>query len=82
MVRAEKSRVDAVLEELAGLSEEELAALSRRLSADPRLRSVLSGRDEPTKVHSVLELEGLGKDFWRSIDVDAYIAAERASWGS
>jgi hypothetical protein len=26
------------------------------------------------------ELKGLGKDLWRSIDVDEYIRQERASW--
>jgi hypothetical protein len=32
------------------------------------------------KTHSVLEFEGLGKEFWRSIDVDKYIRKERESW--
>ena len=30
--------------------------------------------------HSILELEGLGKEVWQAIDVDQYIAEERASW--
>jgi len=82
MVRAEKSRVDGVLQGLASLSEEELAVLRRRLEADPRLRTLLGGLRGDVKKHSVLELRGLGKEYWRSIDVDAYIAEERASWGS
>jgi hypothetical protein len=35
---------------------------------------------EGIKTHSVLELKGLGKEFWRSIDVDEYIRKERDSW--
>ena len=30
--------------------------------------------------HSVMELEGLGAEFWQQIDIDEYIKAERASW--
>ncbi len=31
--------------------------------------------------HSILELEGLGKEMWEAIDVDQYIEEERNSWG-
>ncbi|WIG60904.1 MAG: hypothetical protein OJF49_003652 [Ktedonobacterales bacterium] len=31
--------------------------------------------------HSILELEGLGKDIWKDVDVQAYIDVERDSWG-
>jgi hypothetical protein len=30
--------------------------------------------------HSVMELEGLGAELWKQIDVDEYIEMERASW--
>jgi hypothetical protein len=30
--------------------------------------------------HSILELEGLGKEVWEGIDPDEYIAQERDSW--
>jgi len=30
--------------------------------------------------HSITELEGLGKEYWRSIDVDKYLQEERESW--
>ncbi|HLL78294.1 MAG TPA: hypothetical protein VKT25_02270 [Ktedonobacteraceae bacterium] len=33
-----------------------------------------------TKKHSVKELRGLGKELWRSIDVEKYIEEERNSW--
>jgi len=32
--------------------------------------------------HSVRELRGLGKELWRSIDVEQYIKEERDSWRS
>jgi len=31
-------------------------------------------------LHSILELEGLGKEVWEGIDVDQYIEEERNSW--
>ncbi len=42
------------------------------------LRAIVARSGE--KTHSMLELEGLGKEYWRSIDVDEYIRKERASW--
>lgn len=30
--------------------------------------------------HSILELEGLGKELWQGIDVDQYLEEERNSW--
>jgi hypothetical protein len=35
---------------------------------------------KPKKKHSLLELEGLGKEIWKDIDVDDYIDKERNSW--
>lgn len=39
----------------------------------------LAGRKNG-KRHSILELEGFGKEIWEGIDVDEYIAQERDSW--
>ena len=48
---------------------EELAALVRsRMASQPRAR------------HSILELQGLGKEIWQDIDAQEYIDRERASW--
>ena len=33
---------------------------------------------EPTT--SILELQGLGKEIWRDLDVEEYLNRERASW--
>jgi hypothetical protein len=32
------------------------------------------------KQHSILELDGLGKEIWQDVDVDTYIDQERKSW--
>jgi hypothetical protein len=34
----------------------------------------------PQRRRSILELQGLGKEIWSSIDVQQYIDQERASW--
>lgn len=30
--------------------------------------------------HSILELQGLGKEIWQGIDAQEYVGRERASW--
>jgi hypothetical protein len=35
---------------------------------------------DKVKKHSILELEGLGADLWKKIDVEKYIRKERKSW--
>jgi hypothetical protein len=30
--------------------------------------------------HSIIELEGLGKEIWKGVDVEKYIDEERNSW--
>lgn len=34
----------------------------------------------PRALHSILELQGLGKEVWAGVDAAAYIEEERASW--
>jgi len=72
--RGGNPRVDALIEEIGSLSTEELAELRNRMPIEVERRK--------QKLHSVLELRGLGKEFWRSIDVDAYLKEERDSWES
>jgi hypothetical protein len=62
----------AVLEQ--DLSEDVLANLSRQLDEITILRPDLRPRP------AIKRLKGLGKDLWRSVDVDKYIRDERASW--
>ena len=58
------------------LSTEDLDRMSADLKAiEVRLKTrPVKGR------RSILELDGLGMDLWRSIDVEAYIRRERDSW--
>jgi len=37
-------------------------------------------RPRPKNPSRILELQGLGKEFWQSIDVDEYLRQERDSW--
>jgi len=34
-----------------------------------------------SEAHSIMELKGLGKEIWKGIDADEYVAKERDSWG-
>ena len=69
------------------LSLDDALHISDQLSLDDQLRliRVLSERvrrnlgtaGEPV---DMLSLAGLGAELWRQIDVDAYLAGERANW--
>lgn len=52
------------------LSREEQIKLSTQLSTLP------SGKER----RSITELEGLGKEIWKEVDPDEYVARERDSW--
>jgi hypothetical protein len=45
------------------------------------LVSMLRQRTTSKPKHSILELEGLGKEVWEGVDVEEYIKKERDSWG-
>ena len=34
----------------------------------------------PDSGHSILELEGLGKEIWQNMDAQEYVERERSSW--
>ena len=42
--------------------------------------AVLTASLRPARRHSLLELDGLGKELWEGIDTAAYIDEERRSW--
>ena len=58
--------------DLKGLQVEEIA------SELDKLEALVS--PEPKKARSLRELKGLGKELWRSVDVDQYLREERRSW--
>jgi plasmid stability protein len=41
---------------------------------------LLSEALEPQRVLSILELKGLGKEYWREINAAEHVERERASW--
>ncbi|GAC1365786.1 MAG: hypothetical protein NVS2B12_14270 [Ktedonobacteraceae bacterium] len=63
-----------VLNQVQHLSPEE----QLRLLED--LMDLLKRQTSSRPLHSILELEGLGKEVWEGIDVDQYLEEERNSW--
>jgi hypothetical protein len=57
----------------------------RQLSLDEQFQLleelVAMVRKNSQPQHSILELEGLGKEVWEGVDVDEYVKQERDSWG-
>ncbi len=51
----------------------------RRLIKD--IEAMLYRQDESKHSHSILELEGLGKEIWEGTDAQEYVNEERRSWG-
>lgn len=41
---------------------------------------LLRQEQQKPKVHSILELQGLGKEIWGGIDAAEYVRQERDSW--
>ena len=66
------TRVEEVLKATRALSVEERRAVLKVLSTD--VISAESALD-------IKGLEGLGSDVWEGVDPDAYLRAERDSWG-
>jgi hypothetical protein len=64
----------------------ELLKQAQHLSADEQfqlledLLTTIRQRTVTKSFHSILELEGLGKEIWECIDVDQYLQQERNSW--
>ncbi len=54
------------IEEQIMLLEDLTALVSRQRTAEPK--------------HSIMEFEGVGKEAWAGVDVEAYINEERNSW--
>ena len=44
------------------------------------LATIVHYRVKALPKHSILELEGLGKEIWEGIDIEKYIEEERNSW--
>lgn len=42
--------------------------------------SELTKNRAPNENRSIMELKGLGKEIWRSVDTDSFVERERNSW--
>ncbi len=67
-------------------SHNNLLALIQKLDAEDQVHlleelAIMIRNRASTKKHSILELRGLGKEIWKGIDAQEYVARERASWG-
>ncbi len=62
-----------IINQFQQLSPEDQARLLEDLAAIARGHQV-----KPE--HTFLELRGLGKELWRSVDVDQYLEREKSSW--
>jgi len=65
---------DEVLNQAQHLTPEDQLRLVEDLVANIRRQ----GKARPK--HSILELEGLGAEVWKGVDVEKYIDEERNSW--
>jgi len=74
------AKLDAVRAKLVDCDpgNSDLDAISQQVDGIARL--LPEGKPPFPPQYRIRELKGLGKEFWRSIDVDAYLKKERASW--
>ena len=69
-----KDALDTIVEMIQYLSPEDQIRLINEIRANLQINK----EDEP--VHSITELEGLGKEIWAGIDPQEYVDRERDSW--
>jgi plasmid stability protein len=55
-------------------------AKRQRCSVAQEVTQILSEALEAPKPVSILELRGLGKDYWKDVDAATHVARERAAW--
>lgn len=67
---------EEVLDQVQHLTPDDQLRLAEELMAIVHQQ----GKNRPRRKHSIMELRGLGKELWRSIDVEKYIEEERNSW--
>jgi plasmid stability protein len=69
-----KNMPDALYRKLQKRAKEQRRSLAQEVT------HILAAAVKPRKTHSILELQGLGKELWKGIDTDKYIDDERRSW--
>jgi plasmid stability protein len=55
-------------------------AKQQRRSLAQEVTQILAEAVADRKSHSILELQGLGKELWKGIDAAKHVDAERDSW--
>ena len=55
-------------------------AKRERRSVAQEVARILSEALEPAKPLSILDLQGLGKEYWQRIEAGAHVERERAAW--
>ena len=55
-------------------------AKQQRRSLAQEVTQIFAEAVEGRKSHSILDLQGLGKELWKGIDAARYIKDERRSW--
>jgi hypothetical protein len=63
-----------IVHRLTELTPDEQQSLLRELA------KIVSIPPPTSRARSILELQGLGKEIWKDIDVEKYIEQERSSW--
>jgi len=71
-----KNFPDDLYERLQGRAQREHRSLAQEIV------HILEKVAEEPKLHSILELRGLGKELWQGIDPVEHVRAERDSWDS
>ena len=62
--------------------------MARRLNLPEQLQllealsKMVRRRVDKPKMHTVMDLEGLGAEIWQNVDAQTYVSQERASWDS
>lgn len=54
--------------------------LEEQLRLVKKLEELVRAQAQVKPTRSILELEGLGADIWKDVDVEEYINRERDSW--
>ena len=72
----QKTNYGELLARIQRLDTVEQLRLLEELAALVRCRMAFQSRPR----HSILELQGLGKEIWQGVDAQKYIDQERASW--
>ena len=55
--------------------------LDEQLKLIEELAEIVRSRQRSQSEDNIMQLEGLGKDCWQSIDAQEYVDRERQSWG-